>query len=260
MKISIVGAGRLGRTLAVALAKRGHPIVDLWNQTEAAARASRRFVGGGRSVWTLEQLSNDFDLLWIAVPDDAIHSVAARLSRTPLRWKNKEVWHASGARDSTELEPLGRLGARIASVHPLQTLPRATRDDVFRGAYFGIEGRSRLARKVVGELGGIPLSVSAADKPLYHALATLVCGLTASLQVEALQTFRREIGNPRALLPLMLRTAANLAEQPDERSVSGPFVRGDSATIRKHLKALAGHPKLRAAYQLLGKLSEPRAK
>ena len=53
------------------------------------------------------------------------------------------------------------------------------------------------------------------------------------------------------LAPLVLATARQWAELGPERALTGPIARGDAATVRKHLDALASEPATRALYAAL---------
>jgi predicted short-subunit dehydrogenase-like oxidoreductase (DUF2520 family) len=65
--------------------------------------------------------------------------------------------------------------------------------------------------------------------------------------------------NPgRLLTPLMSASLENALRFGD-KALTGPIMRGDSATVRKHLDALADRPQTRSAYQVLGRLAVDRA-
>ena len=66
----------------------------------------------------------------------------------------------------------------------------------------------------------------------------------------------------QVLLPLVESTLANLKLQDPKLALTGPFKRGDAATIRKHIAAMRSadlHDAL-AAYALLGRRSLAMAK
>src|SRR5260370_40146379 len=66
----------------------------------------------------------------------------------------------------------------------------------------------------------------------------------------------------QVLLPLVESTLTNLKTQNPKRALTGPFKRGDAATIRKHIAAIksANLPDALAAYLLLGRRSLSLAK
>jgi predicted short-subunit dehydrogenase-like oxidoreductase (DUF2520 family) len=76
------------------------------------------------------------------------------------------------------------------------------------------------------------------NKALYHAAATFASPLFAPLlQAAVLLLGRAGIGPKtalQALRPLLLTTLDNFAHA-GKQSWTGPFARGDAATVRKHL-------------------------
>ena len=86
----------------------------------------------------------DSELVWIAVPDDAIASVAEGLA-AGQEWKGKTVFHSSGALSSDELQALRERGAKVASVHPMMTFVRSA-VPAMHGVPFAIEGDAAAVR------------------------------------------------------------------------------------------------------------------
>ena len=116
-----------------------------------------------------------------------------------------------------------------------------------RGAHFCIEGDAKAvaaARRLVRALGGRSFTIAPSDKALYHAAAVLASGHTVALFDLASELLARCGVAPaaarKALLPLTASTLANLlaAAQP-AAALTGPFARGDAATVRRNLTALA---------------------
>jgi predicted short-subunit dehydrogenase-like oxidoreductase (DUF2520 family) len=208
------------------------------------------------------------DLLLISTPDDVLKAVAARLAGTirragPDRGKAQRfVLHTSGAVSSEVLAPLRAAGFSVGSLHPLVSVAGAFPAlDPFRGAHFCIEGdraAARVARSLVKELGGHPFTISSEAKPLYHAAATVSSGhVTAlfDLAIEMLQECGLTKRRARQILaPLLTSTAANLGAQTPAEALTGPFARGDVATVRTHLAAMKAKKMTDAAdvYAALG--------
>jgi predicted dinucleotide-binding enzyme len=73
-RVSIIGTGRLGTTLAVALASRGYTIRSLVARTEKNARKAARLLDAEVQVLAAKQLRTliGADLFVITVPDDQI--------------------------------------------------------------------------------------------------------------------------------------------------------------------------------------------
>jgi predicted short-subunit dehydrogenase-like oxidoreductase (DUF2520 family) len=151
----------------------------------------------------------------------------------------------------------------VTSVHPVMSFP--TRRVVrLRGVLFGIEADRAATRRriemVVRAMGGRPFAIDAKNsesKALYHAAGTLASPLLLSAMTAAMDTARLAGLTARqaaAVVGALARaTVSNLATRGVERSFSGPFARGDAATIDLHLHALAQHPMLADVYRSLAR-------
>src|SRR2546427_3713052 len=119
-QIAIVGPGRLGSTLSVALTKAGYRVNEIISRdTLGSQKRAREIARSTRSFSTTLKTANlDSDLIWFCVPDREI-AVAARALIRSAEWKGKVVFHSSGALASDELNVLRRRGAAVSSGHPM---------------------------------------------------------------------------------------------------------------------------------------------
>ena len=196
------------------------------------------------------------NLIWFCVPDAEIAG-AARSLATSIEWKGRVALHSSGALASDELAALRRLGAAVASVHPLMTFVRGSRP-LLVGVPFAIEGDPaavRVARRVVESVGGQAYSIRQKDKAAYHAWGTFASPLFTALlatteQVAALAGVNRKAAR-RRIIPILLQTLANYATFGAAGGFSGPIVRGDVDTVKRHLRVLGDAPVAREVYVAL---------
>lgn len=268
----------MGTALGVALRRAEYHLEVVVTKTAPSARRAAKFIGGGAAALAERQLDNppaetvrrlvESDLLLISTPDDALEAAAARLAGTIRRAgadrgkAQRFALHTSGAVSSEVLAPLRALGFSVGSLHPLVSVAdAAAAQDRFRGAHFCIEGdraAARVARMLVKDFGGQPFTISSEAKPLYHAAATVSSGhVTAlfDLAIEMLQECGLTKRRARQILaPLLTSTAANLVAQSPADALTGPFARGDVATIGKHLAAMKAKKMTEAAdlYAALG--------
>ncbi len=216
-----------------------------------ARQVQARLVGLGKQPL-------DTDVVWITVPDDAIASVARALAPTQ-EWKQKVVLHSSGALTSDELAPLREKGASVASVHPMMTFVRGGVPQM-AGVAFAVEGDTaavRVAKTVVERLGGEAFSIRKQNKVLYHVFGSfaspLVIALMASLEQVARAAGIRKQDIKPIMVPLLWQTLHNYLKSDAASAFSGPLVRGDVATVRKHLAELKKLPEAREVYVALAK-------
>jgi predicted short-subunit dehydrogenase-like oxidoreductase (DUF2520 family) len=132
------------------------------------------------------------------------------------------------------------------------------------GVPFAIEGDPHAveaAKKIVWKLGGDAFPIRKQDKAAYHAFSTIICPLFVSLLAtsetvaEAAGISQKEAR--RRMMPIIHQTLANYSKLRPAGAFSGPIVRGDAETVRKHLKALA---KNRAATNVYVALAEAALK
>src|SRR5690242_5098350 len=141
--LSIVGAGRLGRTLGRLARDAGYTVVDVLCRDPEHARDAAGFIGGGRAVTELAQLA-PAELYLLAVPD-AAHELAAA-GVVPA---GALVFHASGAGEASLLAPLAANGARIGSLHPAFSFAEPARAvEVFSGTLCALEGEESVCTEL----------------------------------------------------------------------------------------------------------------
>ncbi len=256
--ISIVGPGSLGSALALTLPPAGFDVRFLAvrekrsgaRQTRALARRIKaRMVEIGKQPL-------DTEIVWITVPDDAIAGVARVLAQSQ-DWKGKIVFHSSGALTSDELASLRDKGACVASVHPMMTFVRGAVPEM-AGVAFAVEGDAaavRAARSIVKNLGGDAFVIKKQNKVLYHVFGSfaspLVIAMMASLEQVALAAGIRKTDIKRMMAPLLWQTLRNHLKHVAASAFSGPLVRGDVETVRKHLAELKKLPEAKAVYVAL---------
>ena len=216
-RIGILGAGRLGTALACALRDAGY---------EVDGPAARGTVPGG-------------DAVLLCVPDAEIPTAAATVAGAGAAL----VGHTSGATPLSALAAAA--GAGIFGLHPLQTLTRARA--AFRGCACAVGGSSTgalaAARGIALDLGMEPFEIADAQRPAYHAAASVASNFLVTLEATAERVAARAGMSPaeaRArLAPLVRTTVDNWVTDGPERALTGPVARGDRATVAAQRDAVA---------------------
>lgn len=207
----LVGAGRAGRSVAMALSDVG------WEW----ARTYRR----GDDV---SDASTGVDLCIIATPDAAISEVAAA-----IRPGSAVVMHLSGATPLTTIRH-----ERPAALHPLVSLadPERGRHQL-RSAWFAVAG-DPLATEVATELSDRFFTIADADRTLYHAAAVVASNHLVAVLGQA-ERIGVAIGVPiEALLALAGASLDNVIAMGPAAALTGPASRGDDEVIEMHIAAL----------------------
>jgi len=259
--ISFVGCGSLVLALAPELKRAGYTIDeivvrDLPPSRRRAATLGRRI---GARATTLARAALRAGIIWFAVTDSALAECARLLAGRRESWKGVLVLHSSGALSSDLLAPLAARGARVASLHPMMTFVRRSAPTL-GGVGFAAEGAPAalaLTRTLVRDLGGHWFPVSKVAKPLYHAWGAFASPLLI-IELALAEAVARSAGISRTqvrriMAPIVRRTIDNYFAHGAVAAFSGPLVRGDVATVARHLAELKRVPGAREAYRALAR-------
>ncbi len=258
--ITLVGAGRLAMALAPALHMAGYKISEIVSRNAAASRRTAASLARnvGAHAVTRTEARLDAPIVWFCVADADIAG-AAREFAPVTEWRGKIVFHASGAITSDALEPLRRAGAAVASLHPMMTFVRRSSPSL-AGVGFAVEGdRSaiRVARSLVRDVKGRIFTISKRAKPLYHAWGAFTSPLLIMELALAEQVARTAGLSPaqarKTMEPIVRRTVDNYFAHGAAAAFSGPLVRGDVETVRRHVRELARVPGAREVYVALAR-------
>jgi predicted short-subunit dehydrogenase-like oxidoreductase (DUF2520 family) len=265
--ISIIGVGRLGTALAIALTSNAYQIRAVAARRAAHARKAITLAKLPSQTLALgadqlEQLPPS-DLVLITTPDDVIEEIARNFAKLRRSARHRGTFlHTSGALSSRVLAPLAERGFHTGSLHPLVSVsePRAGAA-ALRGAFYCLEGDSvavRFAKSIVHDLNGTAFTIKSESKALYHAAAVMASPHLVALFDLALHMLvscgLKPIEAQKVLVPLVQSTVNNLTRTSPEKALTGTFARGDLATVRRHLKALSPkqHAEALEIYRLLG--------
>ena len=217
-RIGFIGAGVLGNGLSLALAQRGYNVAAATSRRLVSAESLAARIPGCRALESPQELADGVDLVFITTLDSVISSVAAA-----VKWRSGHaVVHCCGAVGRGILQPAAEQGASTGAFHPLQTFAGLAdpADTVARlaGVTFAVSANDRLQEFLVEaarRLGGVPVQIGDADRPLYHASAVLSCGYLAALLQGAVRLWQAagfsEEQALNALLPLSRATLENVA-------------------------------------------------
>jgi predicted short-subunit dehydrogenase-like oxidoreductase (DUF2520 family) len=261
MDIAIVGAGRVGTSLAVRWRDAGHRIVAVAGG-EATPERAARFLPGVPVVAAVEA-PRDADVTLISTPDAVIEPVARQLAAAGVVGHGSSVIHASGATSLAALAAPREAGATVLSLHPLQTCPTVEAAlERLPGAGFAVtaddEDASALGDRLAHDAGGRPFRLADDAKPLYHAAAVFASNYLVTVTALAFELERASGVEDAAsiLAPLQSATLANVERVGPAEALTGPAVRGDAGTVERNLEALAARaPEAVAPYVVLADLA-----
>jgi predicted short-subunit dehydrogenase-like oxidoreductase (DUF2520 family) len=237
--VGIVGTGRAGLGLALALTDAGHT-VRLHGRRGKHVPPPLSLSWGGPPPWV-----DDVDVVLLAVRDGAVADAAADLEASGGVQSRHVVLHLSGLLDETPLAVLRSTGAALGSFHPLQAIsrPEDARERL-RGAVAALTGDERACTagvELARALGMRAVRVAGPGKARYHAAAVIASNYLVVIAAAA-ERLMAEAGVQhdaarQGIASLMEGTVANVrAAGPD--ALTGPIARADVDTVRAHLAAL----------------------
>lgn len=236
LRLVVVGPGRAGMSLGLAATRVGHTIVGVLGRSDSTSAAGSL----GSTVLGWEERLPACDILVLAVRDDSIRDVAARLA--PFACEATAAIHLSGLTSVTALDPLFEAGLQVGGFHPLQTMPNPEDGSIaLAGASVGVTADPPLDGTLEGlatSIGARPFRLEDAQRPLYHAAAAAAANYVLTVLGMAEEIFDAAGVPFQAARPLVSEVVANAFEIGPRVALTGPIARGDVRTVRAQLAAV----------------------
>jgi len=278
-KISIIGAGRLGLSLALkilkspkgtfkleAISSRSMKSLDIAKDTLGSAAKKVFFTSNNAEA------SKISDIILICTPDDKISTACAEISKDFKKTcfgskepKNKTVIHFSGSKMLNELYSAKKANISIACMHPIKSFadPKEAYKTI-KGTLFGVtydkkdEKTAGTIGRLLEEFEGRSIFIENDKKALYHASACIASNYLVSL-LDYTAVIAHKIGVCPdifldGLLYLSEGTIKNIRKMGTRKALTGPIARGDVTTIKEHVEKIKKtlKPDILEMYALLG--------
>jgi predicted short-subunit dehydrogenase-like oxidoreductase (DUF2520 family) len=249
--LALVGPGRAGTTLSLALIEHGWEVVSVAGRAPDALSTLAAVACLSSQAALVSDAGKGASVVIIATPDRAIDAAARAVA--PSLEPGALVLHLAGSRG---LDAFGELLAfrsdvRVGALHPLQSFPTATIGlERLHGSWAAVAGdpqTDELARL----LGMQPFDLRDEQRLNYHAAAVVASNHLVALlgQVERLAS---TCGVPfDAFAPLVQSSIVNAFGIGPALALTGPVSRGDLVTVEKHLATL--DPGERDTYRTLAR-------
>jgi predicted short-subunit dehydrogenase-like oxidoreductase (DUF2520 family) len=249
--LALVGPGRAGSTVALALNARGWRVTAVAGRAPEAASTVATAACLDAPPTLVSKVGVGARLVLIATPDAAIEHAATVAA--PSLDTGALVVHLAGSRGLEVFDGLraARPDVRVGALHPLQSLPSTSAGlERLPGSWAAIAGDDEV-EALAHELELRPFRVDDDRRAQYHAAAVVASNHVVALlgQVERMA---QVAGVPfDAFAPLVLASVENAFRFRPEGALTGPVARGDLTTVRAHLEAL--DPGERDAYRALAR-------
>jgi predicted short-subunit dehydrogenase-like oxidoreductase (DUF2520 family) len=260
MKIGIIGAGKVGTSLAFVLKKKGFHIVAVSDTAETSLKTAERYLGED-VFYTHNNMDvvGAADTIAITTQDRIIQEVAAEINAKAERLDRKLIFHTSGADPSSVLKPLDKKGAFLGSFHPLQTFPDIeSAIGVLQDTCMFVEGDKDaipILRHLGDHIGAKVYVIAGKDKVLYHLSAVFVCNLLSALFYSGKGLMEKINIDFEPFLPIIRATLKNIENKGPLAALTGPIVRGDVKTVKAHLGAIEDMELHKRVYKALSEVA-----
>jgi predicted short-subunit dehydrogenase-like oxidoreductase (DUF2520 family) len=247
MNVAILGSGNVATHLSKALIKAGYPIKQVWSRkNENAINLALEI--GANSISSINELSENIDLIIITVSDNAILEVAQQI---PNFLSQKLVLHTSG---STPLSVLDGISSSTGVLYPLQTFSKNSDLDfscipicIEANQEYVLENLNQLACKLSNNVS----KVNSANRLILHISAVFACNFTNYFYSIAEDLLKSNDLDFELIKPIILETAEKALLNSPAMVQTGPAKRNDQITINKHLSVLEQQPQIREVYQFI---------
>ena len=224
----VVGPGRAGGSLALALGARG------WEVLPPVGRSDDLLAGVSGAA-----------IVVIATPDAAVAGVAQSL----VGQTDAVVVHLAGSLGLDVLAGHPRAGC----LHPLVSLPSPeVGAQRLPGAWFAVAG-DPVVGELVAALDGREVRVDDADRAAYHAAACIASNHLVALMGQVARVAATAGVPLDPYLELARGSLDNVAALGPRAALTGPAARGDEVTLDSHRRVLDEEE--RPAYDALAELA-----
>lgn len=243
--IVLIGAGNVGYHLGKQLKSSGLNIVQIFSRKEDKAKRLSEAIKVPY-VTDFKEIITDADFYILAVNDGAIATVAAQ-----LKVESGLVVHTSGATPSTILQPYFH---RFGIFYPLQTFSITKAVD-FESIPICVFANSASDEDFLYHIGQqMSQKVYRIDdhqRAILHVAAVFVNNFSNYLFQIGYHILEKENLSFDLLRPLIQETASKVQTHPPTEMQTGPAIRGDQATIERHLQYLESFPAYQELYKIL---------
>ncbi|HKS48466.1 MAG TPA: DUF2520 domain-containing protein [Amycolatopsis sp.] len=267
LAIGVVSAGRVGSVLGAALWRAGHTVVAASGISKESRERAERLLPGV-PLQPPDEVVAAADLVLLAVPDDALAGLVRGLAATGSWRTGQIVIHTSGAHGLDVLGPAAEAGALPLALHPVMTFT-GREEDLQRMAACSVgvtaaaedEAAWHVGEALTMEMGGEPVRIPETARPLYHAALAHGANHLVTLVNDCVELLRGSgIAHAERMLGPLLSAALDNALRHGDRALTGPVVRGDAGTVRRHLAVLTERaPDVEPCYSTMAERTVARA-
>lgn len=243
LKIVLIGSGNVATHLAGVFLKNRHEIVQIFSRNIEHAK-QLALKTKSEALNQLSQITHQADLYIISVSDKAIPQI---ISKTDL--KNKKVVHTAG---SVSLDVFPEDFKNAGVFYPFQTFSK-NREIDFSEIPLCIEANNpefeSFLIKLAETLSNNVWKINSEQRKYLHLSGVFACNFVNHLYAIAGDILEKKNIDRKILIPLVKETAAKIEELSPQQAQTGPAIRNDTESMKKHLDLLISTPEYKKIYE-----------
>ncbi len=244
-RISFVGSGSVGGALCREFFTKKHTIVQIASRSGNSAIELSSYC----KATPVENLNFDreCDIIIVSVPDYCLKKVIKEIRYTG----NPVIAHTAG---SYGLDVFPDHIKRKGVFYPLQTFSKERKVNISNVPFF-LEASDRNTMDELKNIASIlSNSVYESDensRRMLHLAAVFACNFTNHMYILANMVCNKTPYAFNVMEPLIMETACKAIEIGPENAQTGPAIRNDIDTLKKHLKLLSFSSEMKSIYKII---------
>ncbi|MCF6240043.1 MAG: DUF2520 domain-containing protein [Bacteroidales bacterium] len=247
LRIVLIGAGNVATHFAFALKKSRHNIVQVFSRSINNAQKLAKIINA-KAIDHLSDIEHHADLYIIAVSDNAIETILSSVN-----FNTKKVVHTAG---SIPLSIFSQGIENAGVLYPFQTFSKERELD-FSEVPLCIEanntGFELFLMKLAKQLSGNVRKLNSEQRKYLHLSGVFACNFVNYLYHIAGNILDEKKIDRKILFPLIKETAQKIEKLTPVQAQTGPALRNDTKSLKKHLDLLTSKPEYQEIYKWFSK-------
>ena len=244
MKITIIGSGNVATVLGKLLKQQHYVIEQVVSRNKLNALKLAEEVNA-LVTNKLSDIIKTSDVYIIAVKDDSIETICNQLNLD-----DKIIIHTAG---SISINILKNSSKNYGVLYPLQSLRKEL--NYLPVIPFLIDANNNYTKNIITKIASSisrnVIMVNDEQRLQYHLSAVIVSNFTNHLFALTKEYGEANNINFSLLLPLIEETVNRMKKYNPADLQTGPAIRNDQSTIKKHIDLLSNFPHLKSIYQTI---------
>jgi len=248
ISVNLIGSGNLATHIGITLNNNGLKINYVWSRNLENAKILAEKI---KTTYTdnFTEIYNNKAIYLICVPDSEIKSIAKKINS-----ENSILIHTSA---STNISVLEKFSTNCGVFYPLQTFSKNSKLVNFKNLPVFIEYSNNNVKNILKYLCDIinaKLIIANSEKRLLIHIAAIFANNFTNHMI----SISNEIAGSNKIdfelfKPLIIETLDKITKINSIDIQTGPSVRNDKNTIKKHLKALKKYKDFAKIYSFVSK-------